>query len=196
MKSAVEVIAEMFVKGLEVMDDHRQKQVMDRLFGKVIQLTMMNYNEAVVFFCEEMDVDGERKRWIRYESFPTPLIKCTNCGWKGNWKKLPLEKVDLHLPDSEHVRALTETERTTEKCPKCGSEDKLYWKDWVHPFANVNLYVSSQWEVGKFGTIVLGPPHVRIKALFNALFSMLKGKTKIVPFSQFWLVFNFASMML
>lgn len=196
MKSAVEVIAEMFVKGLEVMPDDRQKKIMEKLFGKVVQLTVMNYNEAVVFFCEEMEVNGERKKWIRYKSFPTPLLKCKNCGWKGNWNDLPLQKKDLQLPESDNVLAITEKEEIVEKCPKCGSERHLYWKDWVHPYANVNLYVASQWEVGKFGTIMMGPLHVRLKALINAGISMLRGKTKMVPFSQFLLVVNFASMIL
>lgn len=196
MKSPVEVIAEMFAKGLEGMPDRRQRYIMNSLFGKVIQLTMMNYNEAVVFFFEEMEVEGKQRRWMRYQSFPNPMIKCKKCGWKGTWKELPIQKVVYELPDRENATRITGTEEMVEKCPKCGSDRHLYWKDWVHPLADVNLCVASQWEIGKFGTIMVGPIKVRIKGLFNAGISILKGKTKIVPFSKFLLVFNFASMML
>lgn len=200
MKSAVEVIAELFLKGLEGMEDRRQKIVMKKLFGKVIQLTLKTYHEAVVFFFEELedpDNPGKTRKWMRYKAFPNPLLKCKNCGWNGVWTDLPTKKMDIALPeDSKMEIKFDDMDETIERCPKCGSERHLYWKDWVHPLATVNLYVESQWEIGKFGTIMLGPIHIRLKALFNAVISMLQGKTKIVPFSQALLVFNFASMML
>ncbi|MHA1377204.1 MAG: hypothetical protein ACTSRG_02370 [Candidatus Helarchaeota archaeon] len=200
MKSPVEVIAELFLKGLEGMEDRRQKNVMKKLFGKVIQLTLKNYNEAVVFFFEEVEDPynpGKKRKWMRYQAFPNPMIKCKKCGWNGFWNDLPTKKMVIEVPeDSTQSIQFNDMDEIVEKCPKCGSERHLYWKDWVHPLATVNLYVESQWEVGKFGTIMLGPIFIRLKALFNAVISMLRGKTKIVPFSQALLVLNFASMML
>ena len=198
MKSPVEVIGEMFIKGLEAKEDREQRKIMKRMFGKVVQLTLMNFNEAVVFFFEELEIEGKKKKWVRYESWPTPMIKCKNCGWKGTWKDLPTQKMDIQVSDTDSKTALLldKVIETVEKCPKCGSDRKLYWKDWVHPMANVNLYVTSQWEVGKFGTIIVGPIWVRIKALFNVVISMLKGNTKIVPFSALWTVLNFGAILL
>ncbi|MHA1300757.1 MAG: hypothetical protein ACTSO9_15175 [Candidatus Helarchaeota archaeon] len=200
MKSAVEVIAHLFEQGLEGLPDRKQKILMNKLFGKVVQLTLMNYNEVVVFFFEELDDPnnpGKKRRWMRYESFPNPMIKCKKCGWNGFWNELPKKKMIIDVPeDSAQEITFDDMEEIVEKCPRCGSDRKLYYKDWTHPLTDVNLYVESQWEIGKFGTIMLGPIHIRLKALFNAVISMLKGKTKIVPFSKALLVFNFASMML
>ncbi|NVM04734.1 MAG: hypothetical protein HWN67_20610 [Candidatus Helarchaeota archaeon] len=197
MKSALEVIAEMFIKGLEAKEDREQRKVMNRMFGKVVQLTLMNFNEAVVFFFEELEVDGKPKKWVRYESYPTPMLKCKKCGWKGTWKDLPREKVKFDVPEGDVKSILLDrVEETIEKCPKCNRTNYLYWKDWVHPMANVNLYVSSQWEVGKFGTLIVGPIHVRLKALINVAFSLLKGNTKITPFSALWTVINFGTILL
>jgi hypothetical protein len=197
MKSALEVIAEMFIKGLEAKTDSEQRKIMNRMFGKVVQLTLMNMNEAVVFFFEELEVDGRPKKWVRYESYPTPMLKCKKCGWKGTWKDLPREKVKFDIPkDDVKSILLDRVEETIEKCPKCGRTNYLYWKDWIHPMANCNLYVSSQWEVGKFGTLIMGPITVRLKALVNVMMSMLKGKTKVVPFSALWTVINFGTILL
>lgn len=197
MKSALEVIAEMFIKGLEAKEEREQRKIMNRMFGKVVQLTLMNFNEAVVFFFEELEVDGKPKRWVRYESYPTPMLKCKKCGWKGFWKDLPREKVKFDVPEGDTKSVLLDrVEETIEKCPKCGSTNHLYWKDWIHPMANVNLYVTSQWEVGKFGTLIVGPITVRLKALVNVFISMIKGNTKLVPFSEIWTVINFGTILL
>ncbi|MFX0141025.1 MAG: hypothetical protein ACFFDN_45725 [Candidatus Hodarchaeota archaeon] len=197
MKSALEVIAEMFIKGLEAKEEREQRKIMNRMFGKVVQLTLMNFNEAVVFFFEELEVEGKPRKWVRYESYPTPMLKCKKCGWKGTWKDLPKEKVKFDVPEDDVKSILLDrVEETIEKCPKCGGTKHLYWKDWVHPMANVNLYVTSQWEVGKFGTLIVGPITVRLKALINVVWSMLKGNTKLVPFSGIWTVINFGTILL
>ena len=123
MKSPGETIAHLFAQGLAGMDDRKQKIVMNKLFGKVIQLSLMNFNEVILFFFEELEDPndpGKKRRWMRYESHPTPMLKCKKCGWKGFWNDLPTAK--MGIPDSENISvSFSDMEETVEKCPVCGA---------------------------------------------------------------------------
>ena len=202
MKSSMEVVAEMFVKGLEAMEDKDQSKYCRNMLGKTIQLTFLNMEETVIFYFEKMEVDGKFKNWLRYESHSYPEVRCKSCAWKGFYGDLPKEKRDLvsqlqgEAKDSA-VAMLAEMTgfETMIKCPTCGSKN-LQWRHWMHPHADVVLYCRSHWDIGNFGTVVMGPIPQRLKGLIWMVYAFIRGWVSMKPFSKVLLVLKFASLFL
>ncbi|MHA1385041.1 MAG: hypothetical protein ACTSR3_14935 [Candidatus Helarchaeota archaeon] len=186
MKSPAEVIGEMMLAGLRSKTKEEQKKSMKHLYGKVAQITLPNLTEALVLFFEDVEVGGEKKKWIRYESFPTPRVKCMakNCTWRGFYKDLPIREEKIKLPEGAETSILgTPTKKIIEvKCPVCGSS-KLRFKEWVHPDADVVMY-GSHWDIGSLGDLVVGPIGHRLKGLAKTLWLVLRGRVKISPVSK------------
>lgn len=188
MKSPAEVIGEMMLAGIRSKTKEEQKKSMDKLFGKTAQITLPNLTEALVLFFEEVEVGGEKKKWLRYQSFPTPHVKCMNknCHWKGFYKDLPIREEEIKLPqkaEGEESILGTPIKKIVEvKCPKCGQK-KLRFKDYAHPDADVIMY-GSHWDIGSLGDLVVGPIGHRLKGLTKMLLLVTKGKVKISPISK------------
>ncbi|MHA1894851.1 MAG: hypothetical protein ACTSX4_10135 [Candidatus Helarchaeota archaeon] len=143
MKSPAEVIGEMVLAGLRSKTAKERKEVMEDLFGTIAQITLPNLTEALVIFFEEMEVNGEKKKWIRYKSYPTPWVKCKKCGWIGFYKDLLIKEEEIEIRGKAEDSILgTPTKKTVQiKCPICGDR-RLYYKQWVHPHAQVVIYGS------------------------------------------------------
>ena len=200
MKSPAEVIGEMILAGLRSKPKDEQKKVMEQLFGKVAQITLPNLTEALVIFFEEVEVNGEKKKWLRYESFRTPHVKCMNknCQWKGFYQELPVREEEIKLPEREEGDEAilgTPVKKIVEiKCPKCG-HNKLRYKDFEHPDADVIMY-GSHWDIGAMGDLVVGPIGHRIKGLARMLLMVLRGRIKISPISKIFLGIKVGRLMM
>ncbi|MFX1449546.1 MAG: hypothetical protein ACFFCM_01815 [Promethearchaeota archaeon] len=189
MKSPAEVIGEMMLAGIRSKTKEEQKKSMEDLFGITAQITLPNLTEALVLFFEEVEVGGEKKPWLRYKSYPTPMVKCMNkkCKWRGFYKDLPIHEEEIKLPprpegEEESIMG-TPTKKIVEiKCPKCG-HTKLRYKDWVHPHADVVMY-GSHWDIGGLGDLVVGPIVHRLKGLARTMLLLIKGRVKMTPISK------------
>ena len=184
MKTPAEVIGEMMLAGLRSKTKEERVEVMDDLFGLIAQITLPNLTEALVLFFEEMEVDGEKKKWIRYKSYPTPWVKCTKCGWIGFYGDLPVteEKIIIKGKTEDSILGIPTKKTVQIECPECGGK-KLKYKDWVHPHAKVVIY-GSHWSIGAMGDLMVGPIGHRLKGLLNAVKLMVKGDIKMQPISQ------------
>ena len=186
MKSSAEVIGEMMLAGIRSKTKEEQTKCMKGLYGKIAQITLPNLTEALVLFFEDVEVGGETKKWLRYQSYPTPRVKCVskNCTWKGYYRDLPIREEEIKLPKGAEESILgTPTKKIVEvKCPKCGSS-KLKFKDWEHPDADVIMY-GSHWDIGGLGDLVVGPIVHRLKGLAKTLWLVLRGKVKMNPISK------------
>ena len=198
MKSPAEVIGEMMLAGLRSKTAKEREVVMKDLFGTIAQITLPNLTEALVLFFEEMEVDGERKKWLRYQSYPTPWVKCTKCGWTGFYKDLPVTEEEIIIKGKTEDSILgVPTKKTVQiECPveTCKSK-KLKYKDWVHPHAQVVIY-GSHWSIGAMGDIMVGPIGHRLKGLLNAVKLMVKGEIAMKPISQILGAMKVAKLMM
>ena len=184
MKSPAEVIGEMMLAGLRSKTEKERKAVMNDLFGTIAQITLPNLTEALVLFFEEMEVDGERKKWIRYKSYPTPWVKCHYCGWIGFYGELPVreEKIEIKGQKEDSLLGVPTKKIVEIKCPVCGNR-KISFKQWTHPHAQIVIY-GSHWDIGALGDMMVGPVGHRLKGLANAVIKLVKGDVKLSPLSQ------------
>ncbi|MHA1145042.1 MAG: hypothetical protein ACTSRW_09925 [Candidatus Helarchaeota archaeon] len=196
MKSPGEVIGEMIVAGLRSKTREEQEKDMKKLFGKIAQITLPNLTEALVIIFEEMEVDGEKKRWVRYESHSTPWIKCKACGWHGLWKDLPIKEEKIVLPDTaqESVIGAPTKKVVQRECPRCGSR-KLKYKNWQHPHADIVIY-GSHWDIGNLGDIMVGGIGHRLAALANVALIMIKRKVWLSPLTKLFTAMRVAKLMM
>ena len=202
MKSAMEVIAEMFVKGLEAMEEKDQTKYCKSMFGKTVQVTFLNFEETILFHFEEMEIDGKRKKWMRYEAHSYPEVRCKSCGWHGFYGDLPKDKRDLisgtkDVDASSAVVQLAEMTgfETVVRCPSCQSMN-LQWRHWTHADTDVTLFCRSHWDIGNFGTIMMGPVTARLKGMWFAVTGLLMGWISIKPISKIFTVLKFATLLL
>ena len=193
MKTGAEVIGEMILAGLRSKPKEERTKLMEDLYGIKAQLTLPNLNEALMLHFE--DVDG--KKWIRYESLPTPVAKCKACKWDGTWGDLPTHEEEIELPkraDGEEL-ILKPTKTIVEvKCTKCGSTN-IKLKDFKHKDAKVIIY-GSHWDIGVLGDAIIGPFGHRIKGLFKALWKMLSRKVRLSPIYRVRLALKVGSLLM
>ncbi len=196
MKSPAEVIGEMMLAGLRSKTQEERVKVMDDLFGMIAQITLPNLTEALVLFFEEMEVDGERKKWLRYQSYPTPWVRCEKCGWTGFYGELPVkeEKIEIKGKAADSILGVPTKKTVQIECPICQGKN-LKYKDWVHPHAKVVIY-GSHWSIGAMGDIMVGPIGHRLKGLLNAMKLMIKGEIAMKPISQIMEAMKVAKLMM
>ena len=178
MKTGAEVIGEMILAGLRSKPKEERAELMEDLYGIKAQLTLPNLNEALILHFE--DVDG--KKWIRYESLPTPVVKCKACKWEGTWGDLPTHEEEIILPkrpDGEELILKPTKTIVEEKCPKCSSTN-LKMKNFKHEDAKIVIY-GSHWDIGVLGDAIIGPFGHRFKGTFKALWKMMTRKVRLSP---------------
>lgn len=193
MKTGAEVIGEMILAGLRSKSKEEREKLMEDLYGIKAQLTLPNLNEALILHFEE--VDG--KKWIRYESLPTPVAKCKACGWEGTWGDLPTHEEEIELPERPEGEELILKPTKTiveEKCPKCGSP-KLKLKDFKHEDVKVIIY-GSHWDIGVLGDAIIGPFGHRMKGLANGMWKMLTRKVRLSPIYRIRLALKVGSLLM
>jgi len=178
LKSGAEVIGEMILAGLRSKPKEEREKIMEDLHGIKAQLTLPNLFEALIIHFET--IDG--KKWLRYESISTPVVKCKSCGWEGKWTDLPTRKEEIKLPEKKSGEELILKPMKTiviEQCPKCKS-DKIKKKNYKHPDVKVVIY-GSHWDIGVLGDAIVGPLGHRIKGMGKALWKMLTRKVRLSP---------------
>ncbi len=193
MKTGAEVIGEMILAGLRSKPKDERAELMEDLYGIKAQLTLPNLNEALMLHFEE--VDG--KKWIRYESLPTPVVKCKACKWEGTWGDLPTHEEEIILPerpDGEELILKPTKTIVEEKCPKCSSEN-IKFKDFKHEDAKVIIY-GSHWDIGVLGDAIIGPFGHRFKGLFKAMWKMLTRKVRLSPIYRIRLALKVGSLLM
>lgn len=193
MKSGAEVIGEMILAGLRSKPKDEREKLMEDLYGIKAQITLPNLNEALVLHFEE--IDG--KKWVRYESLPTPVVKCKKCGWEGTWTDLPTHEEEIKLPerpDGEELILKPTKTIVEEKCPKCGSE-KIKKKNYKHEGTKIVIY-GSHWDIGVLGDAIVGPFGHRVKGLFKALWKVLTRKVRMSPFYRIGLALKVGSLLM
>ncbi|MHA1131727.1 MAG: hypothetical protein ACTSQI_15270 [Candidatus Helarchaeota archaeon] len=193
MKTGAEVVGEMILAGLRSKPKEEREKLMEDLYGIKAQITLPNLNEALILHFEE--IDG--KKWLRYESLPTPVVKCKKCGWEGTWADLPTHEEDIELPDRPEGEELIIKPTKTiveEHCPKCRSE-KLKMKNFKHEDAKVIIY-GSHWDIGVLGDAIIGPFGHRVKGLFKALGKMLTRKVRLSPFYRIRLALKVGGLLM
>ncbi|MHA1650790.1 MAG: hypothetical protein ACTSYB_11395 [Candidatus Helarchaeota archaeon] len=193
MKTGAEVIGEMILAGLRSKPKEEREKLMEDLYGIKAQITLPNLNEALILHFEE--IDG--KKWVRYESLPTPVVKCKKCQWEGTWSDLPTHEEDIELPERPEGQELILKPTKTiieEKCPKCGST-KLKMKNFKHKDAKIIIY-GSHWDIGSLGDIIIGPFGHRFKALWKALWKILTRKVRMSPFYRIRLALKVGSLLM
>lgn len=198
MKSPGEVIGEMIIAGLRSKTREEQKKEMDKLFGTIAQITLPNLSEALVIIFEEMEVDGKKKKWVRYESHSTPWVKCKSCGWVGLYKDLPVKEVKIQLPpQAQESMAIigTPTKKIIQiECPRCSS-NRLKYKNWEHPHADVVIY-GSHWDIGSMGDLMVGGIGHRVKAMGKMLLIMMQRRVWLSPMTKLMLAMKVAKLMM
>ncbi|MHC1592260.1 MAG: hypothetical protein ACXQS8_09250 [Candidatus Helarchaeales archaeon] len=196
MKSPGEVIGEMVIAGLRSKTQEEQEKDMKALFGKIAQITLPNLTEALVIFFEEMEVDGQKKKWVRYESHPTPWVRCKDCAWIGLWTDLPVKEEKHELPGTVDEAIIgTPTKKTVQiECPKCGSK-RLKYKNWEHPHADIVIY-GSHWDIGCLGDILVGGIGPRLAAVFKALKIMITRRVWLKPLPKIFTAMRVAKLMM
>ncbi len=193
MKTGAEVIGEMILAGLRSKTKEDREKLMNDLYGIKAQLTLPNLNEALILHFE--DVEG--KKWVRYESLPTPVVKCKQCKWEGTWKTLPSHQEDIKLPDRPQGEELILKPTKTivdVKCPKCGST-KIQKKNFKHEKAKIVIY-GSHWDIGVLGDAIIGPFGHRVKGLFKALWKLLTRKVRMSPFYRIRLALKIGGLLM
>ncbi len=193
MKTGAEVIGEMILAGLRSKSKEEREELMEDLYGIKAQLTLPNLNEALILHFE--DVGG--KKWIRYESLPTPVVKCKGCNWEGTWADLPTREEEIILPSRPEGEELILKPTKTiviEECPKCKSL-KLKKKDFKHDDAKIVIY-GSHWDIGVLGDAIIGPFGHRVKGIFKAVWKLLTRKVRMSPFYRIRLALKVGSLLM
>jgi len=193
LKSGAEVIGEMILAGLRSKPKEEREELMEDLHGIKAQLTLPNLNEALIIHFET--IDG--KKWLRYESLPTPIVKCKNCGWDGTWTDLPTRQEEIQLPEKPEGEELILKPTKTiviQECPKCKSM-KLKKKNYKHPDAKV-IICGSHWDIGVLGDAIVGPFWHRVKGFGKALWKMLSRKVTISPMYRVGLALKVGSLLM
>lgn len=193
MKTGGEVIGEMILAGLRSKPKEEREELMEELFGIKAQLTLPNLHEALMLHFEE--VDG--KKWIRYESLPTPVVRCKECNWEGTWADLPTREEEIILPERPEGEELILKPTKTiviEECPKCKST-KLKMKNFKHEDAKIIIY-GSHWDIGVLGDAIIGPFGHRVKGLFKALWKLMTRKVRMSPFYRIRLALKVGGLLM
>lgn len=193
LKSGAEVIGEMILAGIRSKPKEEREKIMEDLYGIKAQLTLPNLNEALILHFETID----NKKWLRYESLPSPIVKCKSCGWEGTWKDLPTRQEEIKLPEKPEGEELILKPTKTiviQECPKCKST-KLKKKDYKHPDAKVIIY-GSHWDIGVLGDAIVGPLGHRIKGLGKALWKMLTRKVRLSPLYRIGLALKVGGLLM
>ena len=178
MKTGAEVVGEMILAGLRSKSKEEREKVMNDLNGIKAQLTLPNLNEALILHFET--IDG--RKWMRYESISTPVVKCKSCGWEGKWKELPSRQEDLVLPERKAGDELILKPKKTimiEECPKCKSK-KIKKSNYKDPEAKIIIY-GSHFDIGVLGDALVGGIGHRIKGLMKAVWKMGTRKVRLSP---------------
>ncbi|NVM31193.1 MAG: hypothetical protein HWN65_20310 [Candidatus Helarchaeota archaeon] len=193
MKTGAEVIGEMILAGLRSKPKEEREELMEDLYGIKAQITLPNLHEALMLHFEE--VDG--KKWVRYESLPTPVVKCKACGWEGTWADLPTREEDIILPKRPEGEELILKPTKTiviEECAKCKSK-KLKMKNFKHEEAKIVIY-GSHWDIGVLGDAIIGPIGHRIKGIFKALWKLITRKVRMSPFYRIRLALKVGGLLM
>lgn len=193
MKTGGEVIGEMILAGLRSKPKEDREKLMKELYGIKAQITIPNLNEAIILHFEE--VNG--KKWLRYESLPTPVIKCKKCTWEGTWADLPTYMKEIELPERPDGELLIFKPQKTiieERCPNCGSE-KLKKKNFKHGDIKILIY-GSHWDIGSLGDAMIGAFGHRFKGIIKAIWKLITRKVRMSPFYRIRLALKIGGLMM
>ncbi len=198
MKSPGEVIAEGLIASIECKEQEEIERALRFLNNKCIQLNFPNLNETIVIYFESNPENGAG---IRYEVYPTPILRCKQCGWRGTVGDLPVREKKVVIKDIdeitwEHNTLMNPiTRKVIEVCPECGSK-RLKKIEYRHKGRDLYI-IGTHNDIAKLGTLMDHVIPRQINGAINAFWGLfISEKIRFQPLWRLGLVIQFGRLLL